>query len=239
VGELRRHEAAADDEQSTGDLVDPHDRVAAVHPGTTQAFECGVGVRGPGAPAEAGDVRQYDAAPGGDDDLLRGDALPGPGVDGVRTGEPGVPLVERDIRVALGAPSPAGVGDRVDTPEDPVPDLGPVDLVQRGVHTEGSGAARPVGQVGWVDEHLRRDAADVEARAAEGTILEQCDALVGEAGVDDGVPGSTADDREVVVRHGSILPCCGPADRRLDLTKVRKVASKRGQPPAETSGLAR
>jgi hypothetical protein len=96
---------------------------------------------------------------------------------------------------------PAG-RDRVDAPEHPVADVGPADLVDRRVDAERAGPADRLGDVGGVDVHLRRDAAHVQAGAAEDPVLDDRDVGVGEAVVRDRVARAGADDDEVVVGHG-------------------------------------
>jgi hypothetical protein len=70
------------------------------------------------------------------------------------------------------------VVDRVDAVEHPVADRGPVRTVEARPQPEPSALARVPGDVRRVDEHLRRDAAAVEARAAETVRLDDRDAPV-------------------------------------------------------------
>jgi hypothetical protein len=50
-----------------------------------------------------------------------------------------------------------------------------VDRLERGLDTEGRALAGDVGHLRRVEQRLRRDAALVEARAAEATLLDECD----------------------------------------------------------------
>ena len=68
-------------------------------------------------------------------------------------------------------------------------------------HLVAHGALHLAGDVGGVDVHLRRDAADVEARAAEDAVLDDRDVEVVEAVVDDGVARAGTDDDEIVMAH--------------------------------------
>jgi hypothetical protein len=57
-----------------------------------------------------------------------------------------------------------------------------------------------------VHEHLRGDAPDVQARAAEGALLDDRDVPTGEPLVRDGVAGTGADDDQVEVPHVVLQP---------------------------------
>jgi hypothetical protein len=141
-----------------------------------------------------------------DDDLLSGDGLAGAGVERAVADEARVALEERGVRVRLGAPVPSGDRDRVDPPEDPVPDLGPAGALEPGVDAEPVAVRGGVRDVRGIDEHLGRDAADVQAGAAERALLQDRDGPVGEPLVDDRVARAGADHREVEVGHLLILP---------------------------------
>jgi hypothetical protein len=109
VGELRPDEPAADDADPLRKRVDPHHAVAGV-------VRDGV---------QTGDVGDPGAGARRDHDLVRGDLHSGAGVDRARPGEPAGAVVHVDV----GQPPAvllAGVRDRVDPPEDPVPDRAPV-----------------------------------------------------------------------------------------------------------------
>ena len=57
-----------------------------------------------------------------------------------------------------------------------------------------------------MDEHLARNAANVEARPAERAHLDQCHGEVVEPVVDDRVSRSGADDAEIEMTHPAIVP---------------------------------
>jgi hypothetical protein len=190
VGELRPDEPAADDADPLRKRVDPHHGVAGVVRDGVQTRDVG----DPGAGARR------------DHDLVRGDLHSGAGVDLARPGEPAGAVVNVDV----GQPPAellARVRDRVDPPEDPVPDRPPVGWTRPGPDAE----CRPVLgvplEVGRVDEHLRGDAPDVETGAAEAALLEDRDPSAGEAVVHDRVAGTGADDGEVVVGHPPSIRC--------------------------------
>jgi hypothetical protein len=197
VRELGGDVSAAQHEQPLRQVVEAHHRVAGVEADLGQTL----------------DGRDHRARPGGDHDLVRGDGLPGAGVQGVYVDEPRVSLEEGDVAVRQPPLAPAG-RDRVDAAEDAVADLGPAGSMEGGVHAQPRPVPGRLGEVGGVDEHLGGDAADVEAGAAEGALLEEGDAPVGEALVHDRVPRAGADDREVEVRaHRVIVPGCDAANR--------------------------
>jgi hypothetical protein len=77
-----------------------------------------------------------------------------------------------------------------------------------------AGLAHGSGEVGGVHEHLRGDAADVEAGAAERSVLDERHVEVLEPRVEERVARTGADDDQVVVPHGQrlVIP---PADLRL------------------------
>src|SRR4029077_19676140 len=92
-------------------------------------------------------------------------ALPGHPAGAVEPGDVGQPPA-----VLL-----TGVRNRVDPPEDPVPDRPPVGWTRAGPDPQlRPGLGVPL-EVGRVDEHLRGDAPDVEAGAAEAALLEDRD----------------------------------------------------------------
>ena len=123
-----------------------------------------VWTRGPSV--EAGDVGQRGAAAGGQDVPVGGHGDAGAGVELVVADEAAPAAVHRDVGALRALPvGPAAGGDRVDPPEDPVAQTPPVDAVDVHRHVELGGPPGAVGEVGGVDEHLRRDAPDVEARA--------------------------------------------------------------------------
>ena len=107
-------------------------------------------------------------------------SVPGPGELRMR-------LVQRGVG-AVRAVLPAVDGDRIDAPVDPVADVSPAHAVERCVDAEPAGAAYRVGHLRGVDVHLRRDAADVDARSAEGALLDDRDAPIARSGVTSELP---------------------------------------------------
>ena len=186
VRELRRDEPAAHDDDPFGKRLHPHHRVAGVD------ASLGVDV------VQAFDVQQPRSAAGSDDPPVRGDRDAGAGVEGHRSGEPGLLAVDRDV-VGLLAVGLAIGGDRVDPAEDAVADGRPVGPDAVDVDPEPGRLARLDDPVGRQDEHLRRDAPHVEAGATEATLLDQADVEMVQARGDDGVARPRADDDEVVV----------------------------------------
>ena len=102
--------------------------------------------------------------------------------------------------------------DRIDPPEDPVPDPWPVDVHPPTSRPRAARLATALGQVGGVHVHLRRDAPDVHACAPERALLDDRDVEIVELRTRDRVARAGADDHEVVVplRHPSIS-CVGAA----------------------------
>ena len=112
----------------------------------------------------------------------------------------GVGLTRMNLTYLLGTMFTAG-RDRVDPAEHPVDDVVPADPVDARVHAVFRGGADGVRDLGRVHVHLRRDAADVEAGAAEGALLEDRHLLALVAFVEDRIARSRADDGEVVMGH--------------------------------------
>ena len=188
VGELAADVPAAEDAEPAGELVDPHHVVARV----------GVDV------GQAGDVGHHRPAAGGDHDLVGRDvgraAVVQVDPEALRAGEAGGAHQRVDERQAV-AVLAAGVGDGVESPEDPVTQLRPGDAVEAGAQLQPVTVRRVVGHVGRQHEHLGRDAPAVEARAAVAVPLDDGHAAIREAVVDDRVARAGAEDDEVVVRH--------------------------------------
>ncbi len=186
VRELRAYEPGAHDDHPAGQLVEPHHRIAGVVADLVQAR----------------DVRDRRVTTGGHHDPVGADRLrPSGGVHGqlLDAGEPGEAFVEGDIRVVFGAVAAATGRDLVDPAEDPVPDVAPAHVAQFEVDAELRTARRGAGDVSGVHEHLRRDAADVQAGAAVGvvgtdTLVDHGDVPIGEPVVDDRVAGTGTDD---------------------------------------------
>ena len=199
--ELRGDVARTKDDHVLGERVDPHDGVGGV--------ERDAGLRDHGWHGRA--------AARGHDDAVRGELdRPTGKVDHqpARTGEPRVPLVEGDVRAPGGAIVAARHRDGVDASEDAVAHVDPPHLVHRGVDAEVAGALDGARDIGGMHEHLRRDAADVQARATERATVDQRHVEWGEPGVEERVARAGADDDEVVVAHSSnlVIP---PVDLRL------------------------
>src|SRR5699024_5120783 len=89
------------------------------------------------------------------------------------------------IRAAVAAVFEAAGGDRVDAAEDPVADIAPAHGVDARVDPVSGGFADAGGHLGGVDEHLRGDTADVQARAPERAGLDDRDLQVVEIGGDE------------------------------------------------------
>ena len=112
--------------------------------------------------------------------------------------EPGRLAVDRDVVGLLAAPLPSGRrsgrSGRRSGRGWPASRPDAVD-----VDPEPGRLARLDDPVGRQDEHLRRDAAHVEAGATEATLLDQADVEMVQARGDDGVARRRTDDDEVVV----------------------------------------
>src|SRR5699024_8009276 len=90
------------------------------------------------------------------------------------------PVEKGDIRGFVpGAVGRTALGDGVDTvAEDALLDALPIHVIQRASQTELVGGAEGASHVRGVDEHLRGDAADVDAGATEDTLLDDGDGLL-------------------------------------------------------------
>ena len=119
--------------------------------------------------------------------------------------------------LALDDGDPAGLDQPGEALEEPAHDAvlvgvdaGHVDAVERGADPELLGLAGRVGDLGRVQQRLRRDAADVQAGAAEVALLDEPDAqseLGGAEGT--GIPTRTGpedEDVEVISRHARPSP---------------------------------
>ena len=73
------------------------------------------------------------------------------------------------------------------------------------VNPEAGGLAHRMGHVRGVDEHLGGDAPHVQAGAAEDPLLADGDALVGVTLVENRVPRTGSDDRNVELLHVRLL----------------------------------
>ena len=169
VREFRCHEATSDDHQMLGQLGDAHDGVAGV------IVDAG---------REDG-RRDHRPRARRDHHLIGGEFFTGVGAQqiapvGLNRPEPGVLAVHVDI----GCRAPvvlAAQRDRIDAPEDARDDVVPAHPVDVRVDAVARRTSDRLGDLGGVDEHLRRDAPDVEAGAAEGALLADRDPLAGVA----------------------------------------------------------
>jgi hypothetical protein len=191
VPELRGDESAAGDDDVVRQFLDPHDGVR--------------GVVGDGV--QAGDVGDHRARSGGEHIAVGRDVGVPAGVQldvhRLRPGEPPGAGVHGDVRALVALPvPPAAYGDRVDAAEDAVADGAPVHVLDVSLDAERRGAVQRVRDLGRVLEHLRRDAAHVQAGAAEEIVLDDRDGPVVEGRSGYRVAGAGADDDEVVMGHG-------------------------------------
>jgi hypothetical protein len=158
---------------------------------------------------EAGDVGDERLRSRGDDHALAADP-DAVDLELAFADEAGVALVDHDVVEAVTVLPPT-LGDRVDATEHAADDRRPIRPVEVGGDAVLGGvgrAARRLGDVGGVDQHLRRDATTVEAGAAEGAAFDHRDAPAVHLGADQRVAGTGTDDDEVEglgsrgVRHG-------------------------------------
>ncbi len=181
VSHLGRHEATADDDQVLGEPVEAHDRCAGV-------------VRDP---VEALDRRDKRASARSEDEPVATYLRP-VDCESVLVDELGRAGVDVDVRLRLPIDD-ALRPERVDPPEHPVSHIRPAGAVEVGVHPERTGSTNRLGDVGGVDEHLRRNAPTIEAGTAEDGLLHDRHAPVVEVAVDDGVAGAGG---QASHRHG-------------------------------------
>src|SRR5690606_26404406 len=177
-----------------GRAVHAHDRVGGVRRGVLEPDDRGQD--GAGARAQHDRVRA-DALLGpvgaGDDQLLRADEPRG----AAQQGEVLIVLVIAAVLLTTGA-------ERVDAPEDAIADRGPVHALERLGEPEASGIGRSRGDLGRVHEHLRGDAAEVQAGPAEDAIgahaaVDLHDGAVCEVGAGERVRRAGADEGDVVM----------------------------------------
>ena len=188
IAEFRSDIAAAEYGEPLRQLVDSHDRVGGVVADLV----------------EARDRRNEGSCARRDHDLLgRDDVVTDLDLLGADEGRR--VLVDSDV-VETFAVLLTGGGDWIDTVEDAVADRSPVGPVEGGVHAQPrAGVGSEFGDLGGVHEHLRRDATHVHAGATEKASLDHGDIEVVVLRTDDRVPGSRADDDEVVRAHGRRL----------------------------------
>ena len=121
-----------------------------------------------------------DPRTGGDHHLIGGELVARLGAQrvaavGLGGAEPGVAGVHRHVGQAP-LVRLAARRDRVDAAEHPRHDVGPAHLLDARVDAVTRTVPDGLGDLGGVDEHLGRDAADVEAGAAERALLADRDA---------------------------------------------------------------
>src|SRR5438874_9564135 len=184
VCHFTRDVAAAHDDQMIGKIVEAHDRVRRVIPHAIETIG----------------YREARPRTSGDDDLVARD-------DVVTDLELLVPdesrraLEDRDV----GGADPvifAGDGDGIDAVEDAVTNRWPVGAVEASRDAEAGTAPRDLGDVRGVDEHLRRDATSIHARATEKVAFDDGDLPVVEKRGEHRVARTGADDDEIEVLHG-------------------------------------
>ncbi len=206
MGQLRGDVAAAEDGEAAGEFGQTHDGVRRVIAGVLQA----------------GDVGDRGHGPGGDDHVVGGDAVAGPvvAVDHqlAGAGEATRAVIDGDVVETVAVFLAAGC-DRIDATEHPVDDVAPAHAVDRQIDAEFGGVTGHLHHVGGVHEHLRRDAAPVEAGTPEDAPLDDGDACVVEVGRDDAVARTGSEDDQVVVReircHPATIPTKGSAMAQL------------------------
>jgi hypothetical protein len=181
VAEFGGDEPAAEDDEVLRLMGDAQDAVAGVERHVVDA-------------RHIGDER---ARAGGDDDLLARDAnvahLEFALADEVRR-----VLVDVHVGQAV-AVLAATFRDGVDAVEHAMDDGRPVGAEELGANAEALVVLRVLREVGGVDEHLRGNAATVQAGAAEQATLHHGDAPAVHLRPDDRVAGPGADDDQVVV----------------------------------------
>jgi hypothetical protein len=114
-------------------------------------------------------------------------------------------IEDSDI-VALLPVGPAVGGLGIDPAEDAFLDLPPPDPLKVEINPEPGGLNRRSGEICRIDEHLARNAANVEAGSTESTHLDNRDIEVVKPVVDDRVSGPGADNAKVEVPHAAIVP---------------------------------
>ncbi len=192
VPELRGDVAAPDHDQRGRHLGDAHDGVRRVEFHLVQA-------------RDRWDDR---ARPGGHHNPVRAQVLVADLQD-VRTHKPG--RVGIDVDPVLTSISNGAVMEGVDAVEDAGPDGEPVDPVEGGVHPESVPLADGVRGVGGDHQHLGRDAAAIQTRAAEAVLLDDRCAEVRQLAAEEHVAAARSDHDQVVVLR---VVGCGPITPR-------------------------
>src|ERR1700758_5077657 len=187
--EFRCHKTTSDDDYVLGQLGDPHDGIAGV------ILDAG----------REDSRRNHRPRAGRDHHLIGSEFFTGAGVQQIapvrlNRPEPGVLVVHVDI----GRTAPmvfAADRDWIDPSEDARDDVVPAHPVDVGVDAVARSTPDGVGDPGGVDEHLCRDAPDVQAGATEGALLADRRTFVGVALIENAVPRTGSDDRDVVSLH--------------------------------------
>lgn len=113
---------------------------------------------------------------------------------------------------------------RIDAVEHPVADGLPVDVLDGRVDTETCRRSRVLHRVGGDDEHLARNTASVQARAAEAVGFDDGGAEMGEFFVGQHVAAARSQNHEIVMTHvrsPSVDEPSGPAVRGPAVSVVR------------------
>src|ERR1700689_631511 len=116
---------------------------------------------------------------------------------GLNSPEPGVLVVHVDV----GRRAPmvlTAEPDWIDPAEDARHDVVPAHPVDVCIDAVARGAPYRVGNLGGIDEHLGRDASDIQAGATERALLADRRSLSRVAMVENRVARTSSDDREVV-----------------------------------------
>ncbi len=122
----------------------------------------------------------------------------------------------RAVHIDVGRRAPivfAARPDRIDAAENPRNDVLPAHPVDVRIHAVPGRTPDRLGHLGGVDEHLGRDAPDVQAGPAEGALLADRDPLGRIALVENAVARTGSNDREVVGLHRCVTlsPTGSPA----------------------------
>jgi len=209
VTHLSRHVAAAHHHHRRRQRLDPHDGVRGVKRHLAKADDLGQ--------ARSGADREHNLFAA---DLLAGD------VEDPGRHESGLAQVHVDP--ATTSKRHRFVGQRIDTPEHPVADGGPVGADQVGVDAVAAGVAHRLGHVGRVHEHFRRDTAPVEAGSAEPITLDDRHPQTVQALDWQHVARPRPDDHQVIVGHHRMIRAAG--QRHLRPRPQRRVISNVARP---------
>ena len=125
-------------------------------------------------------------------------------LEAARPAEAGLALVHGHVREAL-AILLTGGGDGIDAPENPLGHLGPPHLVEACGDAKASGAARRLGHVGHVHQHLGGNATPVETGPPEVAALHDRHTPVRQLRRQQRVARTCPDDDKIEVRHDPTL----------------------------------